>query len=126
MSDEEAQMTDVVRDFWLSWYCQSPISEFELHSPWWVSGYGADDSFIVVAAVRAADERAAFEQVRAAYDNEPEGFRERFCEPLTSSPFSGRFLQSKWMAWDSERTCGCEARHPYPPVLPGGDHAHGV
>ena len=95
-----------MQDFWVSWYSYTPLSEFELHSPWWRSGY-AEDAEIVVAAVRAADEYAAFAQVRAAYDNDPGPLEERFCEPLSRSPFSDRFPQSAWMAWDSERTCGC-------------------
>lgn len=109
-----------LRDYWLSWYADAPLSEFELHSPWWISGY-AGDSNVMVAAVRAESEEAAFEQVKAAYDNGPGRFSERFCEPLTVSPFSGRFPQSSWMAWDAERTCGCDRHRVIPPAPTKGD-----
>lgn len=96
-------------DWWVSWYSTSPMDEFELHSPWWVTGYTMDEpqANIIVAAVRAPEAAAAYAQVRAAYDNGPEGFRERFVEPLTRSPFTDRFPQAAWMRWDAERTCGC-------------------
>lgn len=93
-------------DYWVSWYNRTPLSQFELHSPWWVSGY-TDDADVMVAAVRAESEEAAFAQVRAAYDNDPGPIDERFIELLPGSPFSGRFQQQAWMAWDAERTCGC-------------------
>lgn len=93
------------QDFWISWYSPEPMSAFELHSPWWVSGY-TDTENIVVAAVRAESEAAAWEVVRDAYDYTPE-LRERFIEPLTSTPFSVRFQQAKWMRWDQQGTCAC-------------------
>ena len=107
------------QDFWLSWYSPTSMAEFELHSPWWLSGYDSDDRYIVVAAVRATDEDAAFAQVRAAYDNDHGPIEERFIEPLTrESPFGGRFPQAGWMAWDAQRTCGCP-EHSIPPGSSG-------
>lgn len=110
------QTTELEQDFWLSWYSPANMAEFELHSPWWVSGYDSDDRNIVVAAVRAVDEAAAFAQVRAAYDNGVGPIEERFIETMThETPFGGRFPQAGWMAWDAERTCGCP-EHISPPA----------
>lgn len=110
-----SQKNEKAQNFWLSWYSPTSMAEFELHSPWWVSGYDSDDRNIVVAAVRAADEAAAFAQVRAAYDNGHGPIEERFIEPLAGeAPFSGRFPQAKWMTWDDERTCACP-EHVTPP-----------
>ena len=36
--------------WWISWYSDTAMSAFELHSPWWVSGYDADGNETVVAA----------------------------------------------------------------------------
>jgi hypothetical protein len=106
-------------DFWISWYNAVPLSTFELHSPWWISGYDANDRETMVAAVRADSEAAAWEQVRTAYDDPPTEVAERFIEDLPAgSPFSGRFPQYGWMAWDDDRTCGCDActAAPEPPT----------
>lgn len=100
--------------WWLSWYSDIPLAEFELHSPWWVSGYDGAGVETVVAAVRAEDEEAAMEAVRTAYDFLPEhpSIRWRFVEPLTrETPFTERFPQGEWMAWDAEGTCRCVAKH---------------
>ena len=110
MAERTSRSTEKVQNFWLSWYSPTSMAEFELHSPWWVSGYDSEDRYVVVAAVRAADEEAAFAQVRAAYDNRHGPIEERFIEPLVQeTPFSGRFPQAGWMAWDKKRTCGCGA-----------------
>ena len=114
------QPAESAQDFWLSWYSPTSMAEFELHSPWWVSGYDSDGRNIVVAAVRAADDEAAFAQVRAAYDNGSGPIEERFIETLTrDTPFTDRFRQAKWMAWDADRTCGC----PEHSSLPEGGRA---
>jgi len=109
-------------EFWLSWYSPEPMSAFELHSPWWVSGY-TDNETIVVAAVRAESEEAAWASVRNAYDYPPE-MRERFIEPLTGSPFSGRFPQANWMRWDNKGTCGC-SEHRVAYYCPDCGHPYG-
>jgi len=94
--------------WWVSWYSTAPLSTFELHSPWWVSGYRcSDDAETVCAAVRADTEDDAKAFICGAYDDKPEAVEWRFCEPLDGSPFSGSFPQAQWMAWDDERTCAC-------------------
>lgn len=101
--------------WWLSWYGPAPMSTFELHSPWWVSGWAADDAGgytvpIVCAAVRADNEFAALARVFTAYDDPPETIRWRFVEQVEVgwSPFCDRFPKAAWMAWDDDRTCGCQ------------------
>jgi len=112
MSDGTYQNGTPAPAWWVSWYNPVSLAEFELHSPWWVSGYRCSDDFeTMCAAVRAVDETHAKAQVEAAYDNPPSNIEWRFVEPLDDrSPFSGRFPQSKWMAWESDgRTCDCDA-----------------
>jgi len=106
-----------MRSFWISWYSYAPRDTFELHSPWWCSGYDADGNDILIAAVRAEDEDAAWAQVRAAYDDQPAAVAERFVEDVPDdwSPFSGRWPKADWMAWDGDRTCACpHHRQPQP------------
>lgn len=102
-------MGDIALNWWLSFYAETPLDEFELHSPWWISGYDADGVSIVVAAVQAPDQSAAWEQVRTAYDTPPASLRQRFIDVQAPdwSPFSERFPQGEWMAWEPGRTCAC-------------------
>lgn len=97
-----------MNEWWISLYIPSArFGEFELHSPWWISGY-TDDETIIVGAVRADDEEAAWVKVDAAFDNEP-SYRQRFCEPLDGqSPFSDRFPKATWMAWTADTECACD------------------
>jgi hypothetical protein len=99
-------------NWWVSWYCPSEsMPLFELHSPWWVSGYAFEpDRHIVVAAIRADSEESVWEKVRSAFDT-PVEIEERFIEPVPhmSEPFSDRFPKASWMAWDEDRTCACSA-----------------
>lgn len=108
--------------WWVGWYSDVPLNEFELHSPWWISGYDADNNETMVAAVRAESEEAARAQVLAAYDNPPEGMRWRFCEEIPSDrqPFSEKWSDrwprnhNVWMAWDEQGTCMCVEKHGGP------------
>lgn len=95
-------------DYWISWYVDDEwMPKFELHSPWWVSGYDMDDRTIVVAAVRAESEEAAWAQVLAAFDDPPERFEQRFIDVLERDAFSDRFPQAEWMEWSPTSTCRC-------------------
>lgn len=115
------------RAWWISWYSPAEVGldQFELHSPWWVSGYSADDENIIVAAVLAVDERAAWAVVADAYDN-PTPVRERFIEPLDQVPFCDRWRKADWMAWDPEAgvTCAC-GKCPEPERLEHSGHGEG-
>lgn len=112
---EDLVQDGAMRPYWLSWYSSEPHSSFEMHSPWWVSGYTGDgERTIYVAAVRAQDEALAWDVVRGSYDclrnNERDpDFTERFIEEVEAdwSPFSGRFPQAEWMAWGDDGDCAC-------------------
>lgn len=102
------------KSYWISWYSHEPINEFELHSPWWISGWTSNslgdwDIPTVIAAVRAPDADAAVTMIRNAYDNPPTVLSLRFCdEILKADPFSERFPKEHWMEWDGDRTCICD------------------
>ena len=53
MADDPEVTREIDPDamWWISWYSDTAMSAFELHSPWWVSGYDADGNETVVAAV---------------------------------------------------------------------------
>lgn len=94
-----------LKPHWISWYqSQEKFGEFELHSPWWITGsYGDDDGATICAAVLAKDEEHARAIVRASYDDKTkaEGLQWRFCEerPVDWSPFTSRFRRAYWMQW---------------------------
>lgn len=108
--------------WWVSWYHIDSLGEFELHSPWWVSGcrlVGDLDGDLredptMVAAVRAADAESAREFVIQSYDNPPVDLEWRFVDDLPDGPaFTDRFPKGDWMAWDSDgRTCNCPKCQP--------------
>lgn len=94
--------------YWLSWYHFPEDGDFEIHSPWWISGWimvYENDEMIevptIVAAVKADSEDAAWDFIQNSYDYPPEDIERRFCEELTrESPFTDRFPKADWMVWD--------------------------
>lgn len=93
-------MTEPQRPFWLSWYNEPRMGGFELHSPWWCSGWRmSDDADSIVAAVRATDPDAAREVVRSSYDSPPDAMEFRFVEARDEgwSPYNDRFRPAAWM-----------------------------
>jgi len=91
-------------NFWLSWYHRPDDGVFEIHSPWWVSGYAYDNEGnelpTIVAAVKADSEDEAWQFVNLSYDNPPDSIDARFCDEMKkSSPFSDRFPRAEWMQW---------------------------
>lgn len=111
-------MSTVQPGWWISWYSPHDLASFELHSPWWVSGYGFEENEdgdlvevpTIVAAVRAENEDAAWDLIYSAYDDRPGDIEQRFCEPLDAPAFTDRFPKADWMAWGSDgRTCQCGA-----------------
>lgn len=101
-----------MRAFWISYYVPTDrLKDFELHSPWWISGYTSEERerATIVAAVWDETEAAAAKRFRDAFDERPE-FEERFIDPVQGddwSPFSDRFPKSDWMAWAPPVTCAC-------------------
>ena len=87
--------------YWLSWYDKNKYSEFELHSPWWISG-SDDGAQIICAAVKAENEEAAMELIYAAYDKRPKNIYFRFILQQLDNwiPFCGRFPKERWMKWN--------------------------
>ena len=102
MSEQSAESADTAA-WWLSWYHHPEDGPFEYHGPWWVSGYAFEpDRTIVVAAVPAPTEDAAWDVIQTAYDSVPEDIDRRFIEPLTGEPWTGpegRFPRADWMRW---------------------------
>jgi len=89
-----------MRRFWVSWYASS--LDFEVHTPWWVSGY-RDDTPVVCAAVIANDADDAQSVIRACHDDPQAEIEWRFVEerPDDWSPFNSRFKRADWMRWTS-------------------------
>lgn len=98
-----------MKKWWLSWWWDH-IGEFELHSPWWITGHRgavrggefcAEDAS-VCAAVCAESEDAAKSIILRAYYVVPETLEWRFCieQPDDWAPFGGRFPRADWMKWE--------------------------
>lgn len=85
-------------NFWLSWKHYFEDGEFELHFPWWVSGFG-DDYETIVAAVKADSSEDAWKIIEDAYDYAGVYIEQRFCDEFEGSPFSDRFPKADWMIW---------------------------
>jgi hypothetical protein len=106
--------------WWLSWYHEKRFREFELHTPWWISGERmSDGAATIVAVVMATGPEDAQRQVLAAYDDAPSGVEWRFCHELpedkVADPFTGRFPRQDWMVWppeDPEDACVPATTHP--------------
>lgn len=99
-----------MKNYWLSWYGNSMA--FELHWPWWVSGYRMDDNETptIVGSVRAPNEWIAKEIVTASYDDPPPSLEWRFVEerPDDWTPYeSDRFPRADWMPdWPPKNLVG--------------------
>lgn len=90
--------------WWVSWWHKPSMGDFELHSPWWVSGFDEGGSESVCAAIIADSERSARRMILAAYDKKPRSIEFRFCNarPGDWNPFCGRFPRADWMQWPEE------------------------
>lgn len=100
-----------MKRFWLSWYGYN--GTFELHSPWWLTGYCGEERFdrlgfpmgdaTFCAAIIAEHGLAAKNIVRAAHDDQEfaKYMEFRFCEERARdwSPFGSRFIRGDWMQW---------------------------
>lgn len=86
-------------EFWCRWVSTCPITTFEYHGPWWISGHAECGPTICAAIVAECEEEAEtfFQQ---SYDVPPDGLYSFTCEELRSSdPFSSRFKRRDWMVW---------------------------
>ena len=87
-----------MKKFWVSWIGDNGV--FELHSPWWVSGY-SDDKTVFCAAIQAENQVHAEMLVLGAHDEPKVTLAWRFVEekPDDWSPFNERFRKADWMVW---------------------------
>lgn len=99
-----------LKKFWVSWYSPAKLGGWELHTPWWVSGYAMGDEEdvpTICAALHARDEAAAHQTIADCYDKETKitDIEWRFVEerPDDWSPFNSRFQRAPWMNWDDAR-----------------------
>lgn len=102
--------------YWVSWWRDLSVG-FELHSPWWVSGYRyvGDDGIeqaSICAAIMAEDDVDAQRRVIAAHDREPHYLEFRFANERDAdwSPFCDRFERADWMQWPALRQQGGSER----------------
>ena len=86
---------------WLSWW---HAGAFELHSPWWESGWriladGDSDQASICAAVMAENEDDAKRRVVEAHDDKSVDIEWRFVKERAESwePFCERFPRAGWM-----------------------------
>jgi hypothetical protein len=92
----------MMTNYWISWYHNhAKLGEFELHSPWWVSGSDLDGNVTIVAAVKAEDEDAARVVIHECYDTASFSLDWRFVNERESdwAPFCDRFPKADWMKW---------------------------
>lgn len=93
-----------LRPFWISWYHREGYSDYELHWPWWCSGYG-DGYKTICAAVMAEDEGAAIAIVIDSYLDvstipiDADFINLNQEKPAGWSPFNERFQRADWMQW---------------------------
>ena len=90
-----------MKRFWISWW--HPGGAFELHTPWWRSGWDEEGRASICAAVLAHDEEDAMRVVTRAYEDfeRASDIEWRFVHerPADWSPFSERFQRADWMQW---------------------------
>lgn len=118
--DSDGEWRHAKHLFWTSWFSDGNHDEFELHGPWWVTGYDAQERIIYVAGIAAYTEAEAIDVITAASGGAD--IEVLFCtdEGLASAdnpPWSTlgggpalRFPRHEWMAWKPEDgvTCACE------------------
>lgn len=85
---------------WLSWWHDfETMGEFELHTPWWVSGEDMQGRKSIVAAIPTDNPETAAKLVMASFDKKPKSLDFRFNSVKRGSPFCDRFMPAKWMRW---------------------------
>ena|ERR1017187_5077551 len=94
-------------NYWISWNHEKHFTPFEIDSPWWISGQGADGlSASICCAIKAENELDAIAKIYKSYDETPKNINFRFQQekPNDWIPFSDRFPKADWMKWDNEVT----------------------
>jgi hypothetical protein len=90
-------------NWWVSWWHTDAMSDFELHSPYWISGEGDDGALSICAAIRTDinNRITAEEVIYECYDKDPVQIKFRFIEPKLEDwvPFNDRFQKAEWMKW---------------------------
>lgn len=101
-----------MNNYWLSWIHEDKFGAFELHYPWWCSGYDSKDNPTMCAAVKAKDKHGAREIILGCYDYLPDDLEFRFVEQQENhwTPFSDRFPKADWMKWDESGVQSSEIR----------------
>jgi len=97
-------MNEEIKKYWVSWYgCYETLGAFTLYSPWWFSGFTADEPErqTICAAIKTTSEEAVKEIVYSSYDKLPdaESIEFRFIEEADADwePFTDRFPEGAWM-----------------------------
>lgn len=86
-------------DYWCRWKSDLPLTTFEYHGPWWISGETSTGP-IICAAVCAETEEQAEELFRKSYDSVPDFLPNFSCDLMSmSDPFTSRFPKRDWMIW---------------------------
>lgn len=93
-----------MKNYWISWYHHMDDGPFEYHGPWWVSGFAFDpDRDIIVAAIQAESEDAAWTFLQNIYDTPLEDIDRRFINEQEDDwnplELSDRFPAADWMKW---------------------------
>jgi hypothetical protein len=85
---------------WLSWWHDpTTMGEFEMHTPWWVSGEDMRGRKAIIAAIPTDDPEKAAKIVMKSFDKKPKSLEFRFNSVKQGSPFCDRFRPAKWMRW---------------------------
>ena len=83
------------RPYWLSWY---GMNTFELHAPWWRSGFDGAERPIFCAAVRAESDADARRIIAEAHDQSVAlVFRFVNEKDAAWTPYNDRFRKAHWM-----------------------------
>jgi hypothetical protein len=88
--------------FWISWWHDNAKDgEFELHTPWWISGEDMKGRESICAGIMAKSEEDAKNKIISSYDKSPDVIDFRFCvlKEDNWTPFSSRFRKADWMIW---------------------------
>lgn len=112
-----------MKTFWVSFHvAEALLPEFEVHTPWWISGGDLNGNAAICMAVQAENEEAVRNFVYASFDNHPMNLKWRFIDECKAdwSPFSDRFPQGAWMKWPLTADEALKLRSPAPTPISTG------